>query len=197
MRSSWVGGCLKTPLKDRPIVCAHKPCVHVCCLCALVCARVLCGCPCACVYCAGAQVRARNERVHGYVCVSTCTLAGVSAGHPCCGSGTGGAAKRRRKKKKEKEKGKKGRRSHESKAITTSKIAVNLPEFTGKDFALLHCSADQFCTTPGGFCLCFGHLYIWVSSQGAGGGGGGVNGKCIWGVGVPQRNHVCSIGCAG
>ena len=36
-----------------------------------------------------------------------------------------------------------------------------------QSFALLHCSIDQFCTTPGGFRLCFGlgHLYIWVSSH--------------------------------
>ena len=34
-------------------------------------------------------------------------------------------------------------------------------------FSLLHCSADQFCTTPGGCWLCFGlgHLYFEVSSH--------------------------------
>ena len=34
-------------------------------------------------------------------------------------------------------------------------------------FSLLHCSADHFCTTPGGCRLCFGlgHLYIGVSSH--------------------------------
>ena len=34
-------------------------------------------------------------------------------------------------------------------------------------FALLHCSADQFCTTPGGFGLCFG---LGLGSPGGGGG---------------------------
>ena len=39
---------------------------------------------------------------------------------------------KKKKKKKKKERGKKGRRPHESKAIATSKIMVNLPEFSGK-----------------------------------------------------------------
>ena len=41
------------------------------------------------------------------------------------------------KKKKEKKKTRRpgGRRSQEAKAIATSKIVVNLPEFTGKDFS--------------------------------------------------------------
>ena len=39
----------------------------------------------------------------------------------------------RKKKKKRKTKRPEGRRSQEAKAITTSKIVVNLPEFTGKD----------------------------------------------------------------
>ena len=39
----------------------------------------------------------------------------------------------RKKKKKRKTKRPEGRRSQEAKAIATSKIVVNLPEFTGKD----------------------------------------------------------------
>ena len=41
----------------------------------------------------------------------------------------------RKKKKKRKTKRIEGRRSQEAKAITTSKIVVNLPEFTGKDLS--------------------------------------------------------------
>ena len=41
----------------------------------------------------------------------------------------------RRKKKKRKTKRPEGRRSQEAKAIATSKIVVNLPEFTGKDLS--------------------------------------------------------------
>ena len=41
----------------------------------------------------------------------------------------------RKKKKKRKTRRPEGRRSQEAKAITTSKIMVNLPEFTGKDLS--------------------------------------------------------------
>ena len=41
----------------------------------------------------------------------------------------------RKKKRKRKTKRPEGRRSQEAKAITTSKIVVNLPEFTGKDLS--------------------------------------------------------------
>ena len=41
----------------------------------------------------------------------------------------------RKKKKKRKTKPPEGRRSQEAKAIATSKIMVNLPEFTGKDLS--------------------------------------------------------------
>ena len=41
----------------------------------------------------------------------------------------------RKKKKKRKTKRPEGRRSQEAKAIATSKIVLNLPEFTGKDFS--------------------------------------------------------------
>ena len=41
----------------------------------------------------------------------------------------------RKKKKKRKTKRPEGRRSHEAKAIATSKIVLNLPEFTGKDLS--------------------------------------------------------------
>ena len=41
----------------------------------------------------------------------------------------------RKKKKKRKTKRPEGRRSHEAKAIATSKLVVNLPEFTGKDLS--------------------------------------------------------------
>ena len=43
---------------------------------------------------------------------------------------------RRMKKKKRKTKRPEGRRSQEAKAIATSKIVVNLPEFTGKDLSV-------------------------------------------------------------
>ena len=43
------------------------------------------------------------------------------------------SGKKRKKKKKTRHPG--GRRSHEAKAIATSKIVVNLPEFTGKDLS--------------------------------------------------------------
>ena len=42
---------------------------------------------------------------------------------------------RRKKRKKRKTQRPEGRRSQEAKAITTSKIVVNLPEFTGKDLS--------------------------------------------------------------
>ena len=41
----------------------------------------------------------------------------------------------RKKKKKRKTKRREGRRSQEAKAMATSKIVVNLPEFTGKDLS--------------------------------------------------------------
>ena len=41
----------------------------------------------------------------------------------------------KKKKKKRKTKRHEGRRSQEAKAVTTSKIVVNLPEFTGKDLS--------------------------------------------------------------
>ena len=41
----------------------------------------------------------------------------------------------KKKKKKKKTRRPEGRRSQEAKAIATSKIVVNLPEFTGKDFS--------------------------------------------------------------
>ena len=41
----------------------------------------------------------------------------------------------KKKKKKRDTKRHEGRRSQEAKAIATSKIVVNLPEFTGKDFS--------------------------------------------------------------
>ena len=41
----------------------------------------------------------------------------------------------RKKKKKRKTKRPEGRRSQEAKAIATSKIVLNLPEFTGKDIS--------------------------------------------------------------
>ena len=41
----------------------------------------------------------------------------------------------RKKKKRRKTKRPEGRRSQEAKAIATSKIVVNLPEFTGKDLS--------------------------------------------------------------
>ena len=41
----------------------------------------------------------------------------------------------RKKKKKRKTRRPEGRRSQEAKAIATSKIVVNLPEFTGKDLS--------------------------------------------------------------
>ena len=43
----------------------------------------------------------------------------------------------RKKKKKRKTRRPEGRRSQEAKAIATSKIVVNLPEFTGKDLSEL------------------------------------------------------------
>ena len=47
----------------------------------------------------------------------------------------------RKKKKKRKTRRPEGRRSQEAKAIATSKIVVNLPEFTGKDLSEL---AEKF-----------------------------------------------------
>ena len=43
--------------------------------------------------------------------------------------------KKKKKKKKKKTRRPEGRRSQEAKAIATSKIVVNLPEFTGKDLS--------------------------------------------------------------
>ena len=48
---------------------------------------------------------------------------------------------RRKKKKERKTRGPEGRRSQEAKAIATSKVVVNLPEFTGKDLSEF---ADNF-----------------------------------------------------
>ena len=42
---------------------------------------------------------------------------------------------KKKKKKKKKTRRPEGRRSQEAKAIATSKIVVNLPEFTGKDLS--------------------------------------------------------------
>ena len=42
---------------------------------------------------------------------------------------------KKKKKKKKKTRRPGGRRSQEAKAIATSKIVVNLPEFTGKDLS--------------------------------------------------------------
>ena len=50
----------------------------------------------------------------------------------------------RKKKKKRKTKRPEGRRSQEAKAITTSKIVVNLPEFTGKDLSEFAENFDRF-----------------------------------------------------
>ena len=41
----------------------------------------------------------------------------------------------KKKKKKKKTRRPEGRRAQEAKAIVTSKIVVNLPEFTGKDLS--------------------------------------------------------------
>ena len=48
----------------------------------------------------------------------------------------------KKKKKKRKTRRSEGRRSQEAKAIATSKIVVNLPEFTGKDLSKF---AENFC----------------------------------------------------
>ena len=50
----------------------------------------------------------------------------------------------RKKKKKRKTKRREGRRSQETKAIGTSKIVVNLPEFTGKDLSEFAENFGQF-----------------------------------------------------
>ena len=55
------------------------------------------------------------------------------------------------KKKKKKRKGRRheGRRSKEAKAIATSKIVVNLPEFTGKDLSEFAESFGRFLRMTG------------------------------------------------
>ena len=54
-----------------------------------------------------------------------------------------------RKKKKRKTKRPEGRRSQEGKAIATSKIVVNLPEFTGKDLSEFAENFGRFLRTTG------------------------------------------------
>ena len=56
---------------------------------------------------------------------------------------------RRKKKKKRKTKRSEGRRSQEAKAIATSKIVVNLPEFTGKDLSECAENVGQFLRMTG------------------------------------------------
>ena len=58
----------------------------------------------------------------------------------------------KKKKKKRKTRGSEGRRSQEAKAIATSKIVVNLPEFTGKDLS-------QFAENFGRFLRLTGQTY--------------------------------------
>ena len=58
----------------------------------------------------------------------------------------------RKKKKKKKTKRPEGRRSQEAKAITTSKILVNVPEFTGKDLS-------EFAENFGRFLRMTGHTH--------------------------------------
>ena len=55
----------------------------------------------------------------------------------------------RKKKKKRKTKRPEGRRSQEAKAIATSKIVVNLPEFTGKDLSELAENLGRFLRMTG------------------------------------------------
>ena len=55
----------------------------------------------------------------------------------------------RKKKKKRKTKRPEGRRSQEAKAIATSKIVVNLPEFTGKDLSELAENFGRFLRMTG------------------------------------------------
>ena len=59
---------------------------------------------------------------------------------------------RKRKKKKRKTRRPEGRRSQEAKAIATSKIVVNLPEFTGKDLS-------EFAENFGWFLRLTGHTH--------------------------------------
>ena len=70
--------------------------------------------------------------------------AGVTGGRGTAGAGPGRDLlypedpenpSGRKKKKKRKTRRPEGRRSQEAKAIATSKVAVNLPEFTGKDLS--------------------------------------------------------------
>ena len=55
----------------------------------------------------------------------------------------------KKKKKKRKTKRHEGRRSQEAKAIATSKIVVNLPQFTGKDLSELAENLSRFLRTTG------------------------------------------------
>ena len=55
----------------------------------------------------------------------------------------------RKKKKKRKTKRPEGRRFQEAKAIATSKIVVNLPDFTGKDFSEFPETFGRFLRTTG------------------------------------------------
>ena len=55
----------------------------------------------------------------------------------------------RKKKKKRKTRRPEGRRSQEAKAIATSKIVVNLPEFTGKDLSEFAENFGQFLRMTG------------------------------------------------
>ena len=55
----------------------------------------------------------------------------------------------KKKKKKRKTKRHEGRRSQDSKAIATSKIVVNLPEFTGKDLSEFAENFSQFLRMTG------------------------------------------------
>ena len=55
----------------------------------------------------------------------------------------------KKKKKKRKTKRQEGRRSQEAKAIATSKIMVNLPEFTGKDLSELAQNSGTFLRMTG------------------------------------------------
>ena len=54
-----------------------------------------------------------------------------------------------KKKKKRKTRRPEGRRSQEAKAIATSKIVVNLPEFTGKDLSKFTENFGRFLRLPG------------------------------------------------
>ena len=58
----------------------------------------------------------------------------------------------KKKKKKKKTKRLEGRRSQEAKAIATSKIVVNLPEFTGKDLSEFAENFGRFLRMTGQSC---------------------------------------------